>query len=290
MRARSLLTGLAVGLLAGSALAGALASSAGATVPPTDPPDTTVPGDDGSLSSVPPTTLPPGVLPPAAGPLIVVPAGCATPEPAVAVFEGRVMSVSTTAARFQVLRVLAGSVQDHLVAPVTVDVEYGDDRRFLDLDERYVVGAAVDPVTGGLRSVVRTPEPLFGGDAVIGVNDSDVACPRLEDPVRTLRTDGTAVDSGVLRPLKGQSRQLLRAVLLPMGVALVILLGLVLLKHTVFAVGRSVRDLALEPEDLGRTRSHGPSGQSARRRQRRQQRGLGPVPPGDVHGLGGTAG
>ena len=117
-----------------------------------------------------------------------------------------------------------------------------------------------------------------------------MACPRVEDPVRTLLPDGTAVDSGVLRPLQGQESRLLRAVLLPSGVALVILVGLVLLKHTVFAVGRSVRELALEPEDLGRTRSHGPSGPSPRRRQRRQQRRLGPVPPGDVHGLGGTSG
>lgn len=290
MRSRKALLGLATGVLAGMAMVAALAAPAAATVPPTDPgADTTVPGEGGG-DPAPPTTLAPGALPPAAGPLVVIPAGCATPDPAAVVFEGRIMSVSTTAARFQVLRVLAGSVDRFLVAPVTVDVEYGDDRRFLDPDQRYVVGAAQDPVTGGLTSVVRTPQPLFGGDAVIGLDDSDVACPRVEDPVRTLLPDGTAVDSGVLRPLQGQESRLLRAVLLPSGVALVILVGLVLLKHTVFAVGRSVRELALEPEDLGRTRSHGPSGPSPRRRQRRQQRRLGPVPPGDVHGLGGTSG
>lgn len=285
-----MVTGLLASVAMVTALA-ALAAPAAASTPPddtgpdsTDVTDTVVPDDP----VVPPTTLAPGVLPPAAGPLVVVPAGCATPDPADVVFEGRIMSVSTTAARFQVLRVLAGSVDPYLVAPVTVDVEYGDDRRFLDLDQRYVVGAALDPVTGGLASVVREPQPMFGGDAVIGLDDSDVACPRVEDPVRTLRTDGTSVDSGVLRPLQGQEGRLLRAVLLPLGVALVILLGLVLLKHTVFAVGRSVRELAMEPEDLGRTRRHAPSGRP--RRQRRAQRGLGGLPPGDVHGVGGAPG
>ena len=37
---------------------------------------------------------------------------------------------------------------------------------------------------------------------MIGANDSDVKCPRVEDPARTLQADGTSVETGVLAPLE----------------------------------------------------------------------------------------
>jgi hypothetical protein len=54
--------------------------------------------------------------------------------------------------------------------------------------------------------------------------------------------NGSPVDTGVLAPLRGNSASLLDAVLRPLGIALAALLGLVLLKHLVFAIGRTVRD------------------------------------------------
>ena len=215
-----------------------------ATVPPpepTAPPSTAAP--------VPPS------LPPAQGPLIVVPTGCALPVPATAVFEGEIEVLSLTAARFRVLRELAGTLEGHFVAPATVDVVYGTDARFLVEGERYLVGALADPAVGGLRSTVRQPAPLFGGDAVIGLDDTDVDCPVVEDPVRTLLADGTSVDSGVLTTMEGSGPSLLRAVLLPLAIAFAVLLALVVLKQLVFAIGRSLRDLG-EPEPP-RPRHHG---------------------------------
>jgi hypothetical protein len=58
-----------------------------------------------------------------------------------------------------------------------------------------------------------------------------------------LLLDGTSVESGVLTPLRDAERQMLRAVLAPVGVAFLVLLGLVAVKHLFFALGRSLRDL-----------------------------------------------
>jgi hypothetical protein len=149
--------------------------------------------------------------------------------------------------------VLAGSV-DGFVSGRLIDVQYGDETHFLTIGTRYIVGAAVSAATGQLVSTVREAAPLFGGDAVIGANDSDVDCPRVEDPVRTLEIGGGPVDTGVLTPLKGQGSSLLWAILRPMGVAFAILLLLVLVKHSIFAVGRSLRDVSLTPPAPKKTR------------------------------------
>jgi hypothetical protein len=66
-----------------------------------------------------------------------------------------------------------------------------------------------------LFSKVRDPEPLFGGNQVIGIEERNLDCPDLEDAVRTLTIDGRSVESGVLAPLADDSRGLIRAVLLP---------------------------------------------------------------------------
>ena len=212
-----------------------------AAAPPTEPVDPAAP----VVTVAPSTTLAPGQLPPALGPLVVVPTGCAVPAPAAAVFVAQLVDtdVPPTTARFRLERVLAGSL-DGFVSGRLVDVSYGDETRFLTIGAHYVVGVAVSVSTGVLVSTVRAATPLFGGDAVIGANDSDVACPRVEDPVRTLDANGGPVDTGVLTPLKGHGSSLLSAVLRPFAVAFAILLLLVLVKHTLFAVGRSLRDVS----------------------------------------------
>lgn len=217
------------------------------------PPDETAPTD--TLAG---TTDPVGDdgLPVALGPLVVVPAGCALPRSAEVVFEGRITAANSTTARFEVQRVLAGSLDGRERAPGVVDVQYGEEVRFLEVGMPYIVGAGGDDATGTLESKVRNPAPLFGGDAVIGLNDSDVDCPRVEDPIRTLLPDGTSVESGVFTPLDGEGDALLRAVFLPLGVALAILIGLVLLKQLMFAVGRSLRDLGDPPPTPQRVRRH----------------------------------
>jgi hypothetical protein len=122
-----------------------------------------------------------------------------------------------------------------------VQVRYGPDVRFLDNGTTYIVGATPDPATGLLMSKIREPTELYGGDAVAGVNESDLKCPSVEDPVMTLTDAATAVDSGLFTPLRKAKGDLMMAVLRPLAVALAVLIGLVLVKQLVFAIGRSLR-------------------------------------------------
>jgi hypothetical protein len=208
-------------------------AATGDTTPNTGP-TTTLPGPDVTDAAT--------GLPAARGPLLVQPAGCVAAPSAVAVFEGKITAAVSTTARFKVLRVLAGNLGTDEVGGQT-DVRYGDETRFLAIGSTYIVGVS-RPEKGGLFSTVREPAPLFAGDAVIGANNSDIACPLVNDPVRTLLPDGAPVETGVLAPLHGQRSRLLVAVLEPVLVAFAVLLGVVLVKHLVFATGRAVRDVA----------------------------------------------
>ncbi|MEI7547368.1 MAG: hypothetical protein WCK21_04835 [Actinomycetota bacterium] len=184
---------------------------------------------------------------PAKGPLVIIPVGCSNPVPAFSVFTGRIIAVDDpdqpTTARFSVDRQLYGDLGPYLITGET-DVVYGSEARFLTVGVDYIVGVRADEAPGRLVSTVREKAPLFGGDAVIGVNDSDTACPRLEDPVRTFRADGTAVDTGVLTPLHGHRQELMWALLKPLLLALVALIALVLLKLSVFALARALREMS----------------------------------------------
>jgi len=240
-------------LFLGVLLGATWCAGASASTPPTDPSDTV------------PDTVPVAVLPVApapsttvavAAPLVPIPAGCTAPPAAQAVFIGVADNVVPGIVRYRVEKVLAGNLGTYRSIDLA-DVHYGDESRFLSEGQEYIVGVGVDSESGTLFSTVREPAPLFGGDAVIGVNDSDVECPRVEDPIRTLALDGRPVDSGVLTPLKGQGGRLLRSVLLPLVVALGALVGLVLFKQLVFAVGRSIRELGAAPRpEVIRERHH----------------------------------
>lgn len=175
--------------------------------------------------------------------LVPVPAGCAAPDMEQAVFVGLLIQTDGASGRFAIREVRSGSLAGYERSGF-VDVRYGDEARFLDTATLYLVGTGVEERTGVLVSTVRAPSPLFGGDEVASIDDSDVDCPQLDDPVRTLLLDGTSVDTGVLGSLDGSGRRILRAVLQPIGVALAVLVGLVILKLLAFAVGRSVRDLS----------------------------------------------
>lgn len=248
MRTRVLL----VGLLAGLCAAAAFASPAAATVPPTDPPPAPVdPGAPATTVALDPETG----LPLAQGPLVVLPAGCVTPALPLAVFEGVITDAVTSAARFRVERLLSGSLQGYVIGDL-VDVRYGEETRFLDVGSTYVVGVARSAEDGLLVSTVREPAPLFGGDAVVGVNDSDVECITLDDPVRTVMPDGAAVDTGVLAPLRGNGKSILGAVLRPVAIAFCVLLALVVVKHLLFGIGRALRDMGDAPPPMERGRRH----------------------------------
>ncbi len=192
-------------------------------------------------------------------PLVVVPAGCTAPPAPVAVFLGTLAGADATTARFAVQQIRAGSLDGYAVDTI-VDVRYDDDIRFLHVGQQYLVGTAPDPLVGVLRSKVRVPPALFGGDAVIGINDTDVRCPRVEDGVTTLLADGTAVDTGVLAPLKTAKKSLLRAILKPLAIAFGILVMLAAMKLLIFAMVRAVRESVVEDTavefDVQRDRQH----------------------------------
>lgn len=193
------------------------------------------------------------------GPLVVIPPACFVPPAPVAVFVGTLADSDTTTGRFAVQQIRAGSLDGYAVSTI-VDVRFDDDIRFLRTGQQYLVGVTPDSITGVLRSKVRLPAPLFGGDAVIGVNDSDVRCPRVEDGVKTLRVDGTEVDTGVLAPLKTAKRSVLRAIVKPLGIAFVVLTFLAAVKLLAFAMVRAVREsdldeVPIEPE-VQRDRQH----------------------------------
>ena len=190
---------------------------------------------------------------------MVAPTGCTAPPVPVAVFVATLAASDATTARFAVQQMRAGSLDGYAVDTI-VDVRYEDDVRFLRTGQQYLVGAGLDPARGVLASKVRLAAPLFGGDAVIGVNDTNVQCPRFEDGVKTLHVDGTEVDTGVLAPLRTAKRSLLRAVLKPLVIAIGVLVVLAAMKLLIFAMVRAVREAAYDdvplPLEVQRDRQH----------------------------------
>jgi hypothetical protein len=166
------------------------------------------------------------------------------------VFNGTLVDRSKLTARYRVDAVRFGALADQQLGEF-VDVTYGADVRYLDEGTHYLVGVALDE-GGKLTSKVRQPTPLFGGDAVIGINDRDVSCPPVEDSVRTLKADGTPLDVGVLTPLSGSKRKLVRAIVLPVALAFAALLVLAAIK----LLGQAAFRAAFSPDESLGPRRH----------------------------------
>ena len=178
--------------------------------------------------------------PPVSSPNTTIPAGCELPTPVQATFVGALSITDRRTGRFEVRQLRGGSLEGYSVNGL-VDVDYGDDIRFLEVAEQYIVAVGVDSGTGRLVSKVRDPEPLFGGNQVIGIDERPLDCPEVEDGVRTVTMLGTSVESGVLAPLSADRDGLVRAITLP---ALWVFGGLVALAIWASAVrglGRRLR-------------------------------------------------
>lgn len=238
------------------ALAPSVAAAHQRTVPPADPAapvdtaettTTTIEptGEDTGLGpevSV-PFQAPPLISTPQiqSAPIVGVPVGCPNPPTASAVFFGKLGPRDYQTAQFTIVGALrAGSLDGYAVGD-QVQVRYGDDVRFLTTGETYIVGVTPDASIGMLTSKVRVPEPLFGGDAVAGADDTDITCPTVEDPVITLTEQATSIDTGLFTPLRGAKRDLVMAVVRPLAIAFAVLVGLVLIKLLLFATTRSLR-------------------------------------------------
>jgi hypothetical protein len=192
--------------------------------------------------------------------LVPVPAGCSAPALPDVVFLGTLEATDFRTGRFHVDQVRAGDIGRYSYAGV-VDVRFGIDTKYLESGTQYLVGASLDPETAVLTSKVRAAEPLFGGDEVIGAAETDVECPVLEDPIRTMLPDGSSVESGVLTPLTEAKRSLLRAILLPLGVAVAAVFALVALRWLLTGIGWGIGSLSrtmAEPREVRAVLRSGP--------------------------------
>lgn len=225
MSSRPSRTGRTALLAAVTVAVGLVAGTPGAAAPPADP----VPVEDDA--GVPPPTPVPVEDGAAASTLIPIPVGCPSPDPAAVVFAGTMVGKDdiTQTVRFEVDQVRAGAADPWAINGL-IDVRYGDDYRFLVDGESYLVGAGVDPRFNTLASAVRPAQPVLGGNEVIGVDDLDLDCPDIDDPIRTLNLDGTSVDSGVLSLMTDDRRLLLATIVVPLFIVVGVLVALVLLR------------------------------------------------------------
>jgi len=185
-------------------------------------PETTVPGAD---TTAPPTTVSNEPT------TTALPAGCSPPPVPHAVFVGRLTAFDIRTARFEVIELRSGSLSGFQVGKL-VDVDFFDDHRYLEQGAEYLVAAGVDDATGRLTSKAKASLPRFGGDQVVGVNDRNVACPTFDDPLISRMADGSSIESGVVAPMIHAKGRILRAFLLPAGVAFAALVLIVAVKRS----------------------------------------------------------
>ena len=190
-------------------------------------------------------------------PLLQIPTGCPTPSIASVVFVGRVVAKDYRVARFQIEQVRAGSPTGYVLGNL-IDIRYGNDVQFLDLNHDYLVGAVPMGAELVLTSKVREDKPVLGGNAVIGLTEKAVACPVLEDPVRTFHVDGSEIDAGMLNGLTNDKRGIALAFAKPIGAVIVIVLALALIRWLFTGIFLAVRKTAAAeragaPSGAGRT-------------------------------------
>lgn len=168
-----------------------------------------------------------------------IPAGCPMPMSPQMVFIGVLTSLGESTATFRIIQIRAGIPAGYVTEDV-VEVRFGQDAKFLEVGNRYLVGAASDTYSPILISKVREDAPLFGGDAVIGVGDVGT-CPRIEDPIRTLNEDGSTIDTAVLSPLRGSLPVFVAVVLFAVALSLVVLVAAVMMRTMVRGAARGLR-------------------------------------------------
>jgi hypothetical protein len=210
--------------------------SAGFFVATAPPVDDTIPDEQGggsviddSIPTIDPVTQ------------TTLPAGCVAPRAATATFLGELISSDDLLATFRVVQVRGGSLGAYVNSGL-ISVRYADrETLFLEPGKIYLVGAGASELFTTLESKVRAEKELFGGDAVVGIDESDVPCPTFEDPIITLLPNGDFIDSGVLSLISSEPTQLLQVFLLPLFFVLVFLIGLVIIKRLIQAARRSSR-------------------------------------------------
>jgi len=154
-----------------------------------------------------------------------IPQGCTAALPVALRFVGTVVaSTDAGVVRFSITQVRDGAAPGNLV---DIDFSGNDDRRFLTNGHSYLVTAAADPESNRLISKVRQPR------------EEPAACAPF-DPVYTRHADGSSIDTSLLAGMHGRWGEVATAFLIPAGAVFAVLLGLVILKHTLLLTGRGV--------------------------------------------------
>ena len=92
-----------------------------------------------------------------------------------------------------------------------------------------------------LVSKVREERPLFGGDAVLGENDTATNCPTFEDPIRTLNTDGSEIPAGVLVGITENLWRYVLVIVMSVLGAIASLVGLVVWRRSLVGARKALR-------------------------------------------------
>lgn len=165
------------------------------------------------------TTLPSAVT--------TIPQGCPPRPQASAVFVGQLVEADPVTAVFSVTQIRAGSLEGHQQG-ARVEVRYGTDVKYLDVGGSYIVGVAVDPVSGRLASSVRDSADVFGGAEIAG---SNTRCPEFEVAARTLTMDAQAVPAGLFTGFFDQPWRIVLALVVPPVIVVLALLAAVWLRR-----------------------------------------------------------
>lgn len=181
--------------------------------------------------------------PPGRQPLVDVPVGCPIQPLPDVVFVGTVADSDYRTVRFRVDQLRAGDI-GQFASQGLVDVRYGIDAKYLENGDQYLIGALYDSTIQSLRSRVQPESPTFGGDEIIGATESELACEAVADPMRTMHTDGSSIDSGVLSPFFGNRDGLLRSLLVPIAVVCLAVFALTAFRWFLTGFGRGVESIA----------------------------------------------
>ena len=176
-------------------------------------------------------------------PLVEIPVGCPIQPLPDVVFVGTVTASDYRTARFRIDQARAGDITQ-FAAGELVDVRYGIDTKYLHDGRQYLIAAVYDANLDGLRSRVKPEEEVYGGDEIIGATESELVCPEIVDPMRTIHVDGSSVDSGLLRPLVDDRQGVLRALLIPIVLVIGAVFALAAIRWILTGFGRGVESLA----------------------------------------------
>lgn len=177
-------------------------------------------------------------------PLVEVPVGCPIQPLPDVVFVGTVVASDFRTVRFRIDQPRAGDIAQ-FAAGELVDVRYAIDAKYLTDGTQYLIAARYDPEISSLRSRVRPEQLIYGGDEIIGATESELECPEITDPLRTMHVDGGRVDSGLLTPFVNDRQGLLRALVVPLIVVLGAVFALASARWILTGFGRGVESLAV---------------------------------------------